>query len=84
MAVHDPTGPGEAAAVRAAARRHVNRSPWNWLLLVPLVAVLLPWFYNKKDPALLGIPFFYWYQLAAIAIGVTCTYVVYRATRGER
>nr|MBA2774804.1 DUF3311 domain-containing protein [Nocardioidaceae bacterium] len=28
-----------------------------------------------------GIPFFYWYQLAAIAIGVTTTLIVYRKTR---
>ncbi len=59
-----------------------DRSPWNWLLLLPLVAVLYPPFYNRTDPELFGIPFFYWYQLAAVAIGVGCTYAVYRRTRG--
>jgi Protein of unknown function (DUF3311) len=66
------------------AGRNLRFSPWNLLLLVPLVAVLFPAVYNRLDPSLFGIPFFYWYQLAAIAIGVTCTYVVYRMTRGDR
>jgi Protein of unknown function (DUF3311) len=67
-----------------ATRRRVRFSPWNLLLLVPLAAVLFPWLYNRDDPRLFDIPFFYWYQLAAIAIGVSCTYVVYRMTRGDR
>ncbi|MBA2697947.1 MAG: DUF3311 domain-containing protein [Nocardioidaceae bacterium] len=58
-----------------------DRSPWNWLLLVPLIATLIPPFYNRLQPDLFGIPFFYWYQLAAIAIGVSTTLVVYRITR---
>ena len=59
-----------------------DRSPWNWLLLVPLLAVLYPPLYNRVTPELFGIPFFYWYQLAAVSIGVSCTYAVYRRTRG--
>ena len=42
------------------------RRGWSWwylLLLVQFVAVLWPPFYNKADPTLIGIPFFYWYQL---------------------
>ena len=74
----------EVSTLEGATRRRFNYSPWNWLLLLPLVAVLFPWFYNREEPRLMGIPFFYWYQLAAIAIGVLSTLVVYRATRGER
>ena len=37
--------------VRGAARRRVNFSPWNLLLLVPLVAIAVPAFYNKLDPS---------------------------------
>ncbi len=65
----------------AARSERSDRSPWNWLLLLPLLATLIPPLYNRHDPELFGIPFFYWYQLAAIGIGVTCTIVVYRATR---
>ncbi len=50
-----------------------DRSRWNWLLLVPLLAVLYPPLYNRTDPVLLGIPFFYWYQLAVIPLSVVCT-----------
>ena len=74
----------EPDAVRGAARRRVNASPWNLLLLVPLVGVLVPSFYNKLDPTLGAMPFFYWYQLLWIPISVLLTIVVYRATRGER
>ena len=74
----------EVSTLEGATRRHLNYSAWNWLLLLPLVAVLLPWLYNREEPTLFGIPFFYWYQLAAIAVGVLSTLVVYRATRGER
>ena len=59
-----------------------DRSPWNWLLLVPLVVTLIPPLYNRARPELLGIPFFYWYQLVVIGVGVVCTYVVYAKTKG--
>jgi hypothetical protein len=52
----------------------------NWLLLLPLLATLIPPLYNRLDPELFGIPFFYWYQLAAISIGVITTLVVYRVS----
>ncbi len=37
------------------------------LLVLPFVGTLIPPFYNRADPPLLGMPFFYWYQLAWIA-----------------
>ena len=36
--------------------------PWKLLLVVPFVALLWVPFYNSIEPALWGIPFFYWYQ----------------------
>ncbi|MFL6137023.1 MAG: DUF3311 domain-containing protein [Frankiaceae bacterium] len=56
----------------------------NLLLLVPLVGVLVPQFYNRTSPSWGGMPFFYWYQLVWIPVSVTFTWWVYRATRGER
>jgi uncharacterized protein DUF3311 len=61
---------------------HPRRS-WSWwylLLLVQFVAVLWPPFYNKAEPALIGLPFFYWYQLACIVGGAILTAIVYFAT----
>jgi hypothetical protein len=81
MTADDAREPDE---VRTAARRRMNFSPWNLLLLIPLVAVLFPAFYNKTGPELAGWPFFYWYQLVAIPGSVILTLIVYNATRGER
>lgn len=64
----------------APAGRRSRRSPWTWLLLLPLVVTLYPPLYNRRDPELISIPFFYWYQLATVFIGVACTVAVYRAT----
>ncbi|MCW2880257.1 MAG: hypothetical protein JWQ95_4357 [Sphaerisporangium sp.] len=55
-----------------------DRSPWNWLLLVPIVIPLVPALYNSDEPRLLGFPLFYWLQLAFIILGVTATTIVYQ------
>lgn len=46
----------------------MNRRKAYWLLVVPFVATLLPFLYNRAEPALFGMPFFYWYQLAWVLI----------------
>ncbi|ASR38739.1 hypothetical protein BAY61_31270 [Prauserella marina] len=56
--------------------------PWNLLLLVPLWILFTP-LYNRHDPELFGMPFFYWFQFVGIAIGVTCTSLVYFKTKSE-
>jgi Protein of unknown function (DUF3311) len=55
-----------------------------WLLLVPVLLVAYPPLYNRSDPQLFGVPFFYWYQLAVIPVSVVCTTAVYRAGRRRR
>jgi hypothetical protein len=50
-----------------------------WLLAVPAAAPLLTPLTNRLEPALLGVPFFYWYQFfcAFLAIGVlTAVYLM--------
>ncbi|MBV8695328.1 MAG: DUF3311 domain-containing protein [Ktedonobacteraceae bacterium] len=52
----------------------------SWLLLllaVPFIVLLWPPFYNFQDPTLIGIPFFYWFQLLWIIITAIITAVVY-------
>ena len=56
---------------------------WYLLLLVPLVGVLIPTIYNTEDPELIGLPFFYWYQLLWVPVSAVVTFVVYRKTRTE-
>jgi hypothetical protein len=55
---------------------------WYWLLLVPLLGLLIPPIYNYEDPRLIGIPFFYWYQLAWVPVSVAITALVYSKTKG--
>ncbi|MBB6346858.1 DUF3311 domain-containing protein [Nonomuraea muscovyensis] len=62
-------------------RPRTDRSPWNWLLVVPIALPLLTFLYNSDEPRLLGFPTFYWLQLAFIVVGVVCTTIVYRMTR---
>ncbi len=76
----DDDGPSDRPDVTARAERS-DHHPINWLLLVPLVITLFPPIYNSIDPTLADIPFFYWYQLAAILVSVVVTLVVYRKTR---
>jgi hypothetical protein len=54
---------------------------WYLLLAVPLVGLLIPTLYNQADPELIGMPFFYWYQLAWVPLSVLITAFVYRRTR---
>jgi hypothetical protein len=64
--------------------RSRRRHPVVLLLLLPLVAVLVPEFYNFRSPAIGGMPFFYWYQLAWVAGVAVCCAIVYVATRSTR
>ena len=41
------------------------------LLSIPLWGTLLPWAYNKRDPMIFDVPFFYWYQLMWIPLSVS-------------
>ncbi|MGW4420809.1 DUF3311 domain-containing protein [Streptosporangium sp. NPDC004631] len=66
------------------SKERTDRSPWNRLLVVPIILPLLPFLFNADGPRFLGFPRFYWLQLAFIAVGVVCTMVVYRMTKRER
>jgi hypothetical protein len=79
-----PANPDDAPeATGIPRRRRSDASPWYWLLLVPIVLLAYPPMYNRADPELGGLPFFYWYQLAVVPIGVACTTVAYLKTRAN-
>jgi hypothetical protein len=58
------------------------RSFWYWMLVLPLLGLLFPGIYARSTPALLGFPFFYWYQIAWILVTGLLTAAAYFA--GER
>jgi hypothetical protein len=48
------------------------------LLAIPCIAVLaVPWF-NRLEPALFGLPFFYWWQLLWVPLSGVFIAIVYR------
>ena len=65
-------------------RRGLNRQPWNLLLVVSLFGTLIPPIYNRREPELFDIPFFYWYQMVWIPIAVVTIFIVYRKTKDVR
>jgi hypothetical protein len=60
--------------------RGIQFSPWNLLLIVPLLVLVTPLF-NMDGPRLFGMPFFYWFQFLFVVIGVLATLIVYWMTR---
>jgi hypothetical protein len=54
------------------------------LLFVPFVAMLSVGFYNRTEPTLAGIPFFYWFQLLWIPLGAALLWPIYRAEERSR
>jgi Protein of unknown function (DUF3311) len=62
-----------------AARRR-----WYWLLVIPYVAMLWVTSFNRMDPMLWGIPFFYWYQFVWIAGTALVVLAVYILAHGGR
>jgi hypothetical protein len=55
-----------------------------FLLVLPVAAVIYPPLYNHRHPSLAGVPFFVWYQLAAVVFGGVVTGVVYLLRGAER
>ena len=71
-----------AAPDPAPAHPNFRFRAWNLLLLVPLISLVTPVF-NVRDPELFGLPFFYWFQMAVIPLGILCTLAVHLLTRHD-
>ena len=60
----------------------ISARPLGWLqvllLAVPCVAVLVVPFFNRVEPQLWGIPFFYWWQLLWVPLSGVFIALVYR------
>jgi hypothetical protein len=57
------------------------RRGWYLLLVLPLIGTLVPPIYNRASPALFGMPFFYWYQLAWVIVTAALLGLVVALTR---
>jgi hypothetical protein len=64
------------------AEEEQPRRRWAlWLLLIPAASVLYPPLYSHRTPSIGGVPFFVWYQIAAVVFGGVVTGVVYLLQR---
>ena len=70
-----PAEPGSAPS------RAGDRSRWHWLLAVAVVVPLLTPLYNRVQPRVFGLPFFYWAQIAFIGLAAGVTTAVYQVTK---
>lgn len=72
-------------AMLAGVHFHVERGPrdgkrdpwWLALLLAPFISVLWIPFFNRIEPQLWRIPFFFWHQFLWVAISAIVTALVY-------
>ena len=66
--------------------RNIGRSRWHLLLIVPVVVPLWLPLFNRLEPRWIGIPFFYWGQLALVGFAMLVTAVVHVLTKraGDR
>lgn len=71
----------EVLAVIDANKKRGGWSWWYLLFVIQFAVALWPPFYNKLEPTLMGIPFFYWFQLLWIIVSAVFTAIVYRAVR---
>ncbi|WP_159470292.1 DUF3311 domain-containing protein [Streptomyces caniferus] len=53
-------------------------------LIAPFVAMLWVSSYARVEPKLIGIPFFYWYQMAWVLISTVLTMLAYKLVQREQ
>ncbi len=57
----------------------LKRTLLTVLLFVPFFLAIAVPVYNRLDPSLFGVPFFYWFQFALIIVTAIITALVYKA-----
>jgi len=67
--------PPPAPFPAASSSGRTDRSPWNWLLLIPIAAPLLTFIYNRETPML--------FAPVAVVAGVSAFYLS-RRSRSKR
>jgi hypothetical protein len=58
--------------------------PVYLFLLIPYAAWVWVPFYNRIEPSLFGIPFFYWWQIFGIFLTAACITPVYFYQEGRK
>ena len=69
--------PGLEGRRRAGVNARALRGVAYALLLGECLVILIPSVYGRATPKLFGIPFFYWFQLLWIIVGMVVTGIAY-------
>lgn len=76
------TDSGPEPRTRSGGRAGLRRLAYT-LLVIESVIILIPSIYGRPTPKLFGFPFFYWFQLLWIIVGMVVTgiaYLLYQAS----
>jgi hypothetical protein len=76
----EPAAPATRPPAAPRAARD-GRNGWHWLLLIALLPPLCTPLYNRVEPAVAGVPFFYWFQLALVGLEVAVLTLVHQVTK---
>jgi hypothetical protein len=68
-------------AMNGAEKKRGGWSWWYLLFVIQFAVALWPPLYNKAEPSFIGMPFFYWFQLAWVIVSAVFTAVVYFAVK---
>jgi hypothetical protein len=81
-AAHRVAAPHHRATGMAARRQRLpDTSHAHWWLLLPVIAPLTTPLYNRVEPRLSGVPFFYWFQLGLAALSTVVITLVHLMRR---
>jgi hypothetical protein len=56
-------------------------SAWHLLLIVPILVPLATPLYNRIEPRVFDMPFFYWGQVASVVFSMAVTMFVFQVTK---
>jgi Protein of unknown function (DUF3311) len=79
--------PGPSARRRSGGGTTALKGVAYALLLGECLVILIPSVYGRAAPKLFGIPFFYWFQLLWIIVGMVVTgiaYLLFERAEGTR
>jgi hypothetical protein len=63
---------------------HAMKAPKRVLLVIPAALALATPLYARGNPALVGVPFFVWFQFLLVLIGMAVTLAVFGLERHPR
>ena len=63
----------------AAAPSKLKRTVWYVILFIPFFTAICVPLFNRIEPSVFGIPFFYWFQFVLIVIAAAVTGLAYKA-----